>query len=1092
MLGRADSKSSRRTSHRKSRSSAYLAPEHIDPELARQQAQAAATFAFTRAMERKSGEMGSHTNNHRRASSHGQSLGNGGPTTLRRQQSVRFVQPNGLLRQPSMSRRAETGSVAGSSSAATQRPVALTNDTPVPAAFRPPSRSSSIGRTSIRKGPSAEEYVRELGGYPEYYTKEDDVASTPSSYRRIKKSKSTKTLVSPLRGSSIFRGRGSPDSDDDIRISSRAKRISNGNAQKPLRGPKSMSFLRGSQNYFSRREDRETAVQVARDTFLHQIEQQRLREQPSFIFRSRLRSEDKPFSKSLRRNASISSNLNAGCGETTPTGSIKKGSLRVKARKFRNALKSFFRRGGDQDELVTIPAQQVESQRSHGDESYTQHENASFTGFSDVPQPNDEALSRVATRVPSLRSATSAQQLRSKAGSIRSVTSNASSKSRVTSWTSTVENTINSRHTAAERERARLSIIQENGAHVSSSSRRPTVANQFSAYPMFHRPGSRGPPSNLTRPVDSQRLHSALLKRLDETSPENKGKSRLRHASSSDSLDLKRIPPRSSSIGSRHSSHRSQSPTMTIRHVRRDSRQHQPERRTSMSVPHAGDDVFKNSEAGPCKRRTSTSKSTEYGMPNDGIYNAYPVHKASNASLLSPQEMAARNELLEKNPLTLRETRSTFFGTSTLSYRRGTSPYRRALAESDYRPPSTANPASRQPSSGTVVAVNAPTLVLPTVELGDDSPAGAAYTESIYSRTTSGHTPIASPSLGFDDVLPALPPTTVYHSTPGTEPLSRRLINSESSQDWKGWLAAESSIAMNGAQRVPGITPSFDYSLPPVSTSFRHVRERTEISENESSERDGSVQRTRSVSITTPAAAPPAPAQQIRAPELLHPIRQPTQPSSQQHGFQHPKPILKHKSSIGQIDPNSYTRPNPLPSPPPVPTTASARAPLRTMPSKASLRSQSSASNLTRPVSRASTIAASATARQTPQPTPMTAKLVKRQRRPSQTQTRRGPQPQTQTQRRPSMSDRTLRPSQSTGNVNGHASSLSLAVEKQFGSARSRVSGMENQAPLPRDSGEFYENSEGGCYSEGKLRRSQEHGRNVLRRRASEEGRAFI
>ena len=54
------------------------------------------------------------------------------------------------------------------------------------------------------------------------------------------------------------------------------------------------------------REDHDNAVQMARDKFLYQIEQQRLREQPSFIFRAKARRKEKPFRQSVRSGSTNS------------------------------------------------------------------------------------------------------------------------------------------------------------------------------------------------------------------------------------------------------------------------------------------------------------------------------------------------------------------------------------------------------------------------------------------------------------------------------------------------------------------------------------------------------------------------------------------------------------------------------------------------------------------------------------------------------------------------------------------------------------------------------------------------------------------
>ena len=235
-------------------------------------------------------------------------------------------------------------------------------------------------------------------------------------------------------------------------------------------------------------------------------------------------------------------------------------------------------------------------------------------------------ISRVASWQPSVHTVASSQQLKSCNGSVRSQRSDGSGKSRVTSWTGTVDNTVTSRHAQAEREAQRLSIIQENGTHVSSASfARLGVFNQFSAYPMCHRPRSAQKCGG-TRPgqVDSQKVYSALMKRLDENSPKAKLETQS-ILSGEKSGSAMRIPPRSTSVSSRHSSRGTRTPA-TIRHVQDDAAEWNDERHrhddTVTSLPHEDDDVFspkppldigassgsQDTRSGSIVRRTMTSR----------------------------------------------------------------------------------------------------------------------------------------------------------------------------------------------------------------------------------------------------------------------------------------------------------------------------------------------------------------------------------------------------------------------------------------------------------------------------------------------------
>lgn len=1042
MLRRQNSKSSSRLGRRKSTTSVYTKQDHIDPDVARVHALAAATLAYTQAYARTSADMHrSNSFNHgnepmrRQSSLH---LSGEERQGLRRQQSVRFAGPLAVKRRQSTGTRAAHNNVNDSRNTPSSRPRALTNEVPVPAAYRPPSRSSSIGKTSI-KG-SGESYETALAAYDEYYTREDDVASTPSSYRRIRKSKSTKTLFSPHKSSGVFFSAGTPEADYNVKAW-KAPWLQN---QGGLKAPKSMSFLRGGNEHMRTAvsQDRDAAINVARDRYLHVIEQQRLRAQPSFLFRSRERREEKPFRHSVR---SGSGSYGHPIGSATPPPRPKEGSLRVKARKasqtFKKKLKNLFRRSADESE-ATIPNQQVEARRSHGSSVNIQAVDDTHSDFLDIPHPDDATVSRVASRVPSLHTVASSQQLRSRAGSVRSLRSNCSDKSRVTSWTNTVESTATSRHAQAERERQRLSIIQENGTHVSTSSRsRPAIATQFSAYPAFHRPrGAKNAASLPPVPVDSQRVYSALMKRLDENSP--KAKLALQHKASTATLGPKDIPPRSSS---RNSSLTSRTPA-TIRRVNDESGgrlESVKQEKTMTSDPHDSDDVFS-----PKAPPQTAANNENLATAQQPLYLAYPNLKKSDGSILTPQELAARNEASMKPSTTLRETKSTFFGKSYSTIRRSTSPYRRALAEADYNPAVVTGDVPVGTPSQTVFTPPPVSFLEPTeVKSGERG----SYTESVYSRTTSGRTPAAesSQSLAIGDY--ELPPDNrtglafVERSTYRPAPPKARVGSSTGSTEWQGWLSSEVSALER--ERENNSIVQISYALPSMPTSYGHVREHAQITDDDSQITQ------RKVSV------PKQPIGILQAQHAHHQLHQPHASTAIPL-----KPILKSKLSTSSLHSHPPTAP---PPPPPMSTsttghTASSRSPHepqsripRAKLSKASLRSvdtthshrtpsgQSSAVKLTplagsqilHPRSSAATLASSNTP----------AKLVKKTRRPSNSKTvsKAAPSP-----------------------------GLSAAVERQFGevgskgygsaSSRTRYAGAENFHPAQAARGDEYDTGGSG------------------------------
>lgn len=953
---------------------------------------------------------------------------------LKRQQSVRFTGAEAIPRRRSISTRALQGSQEDRTAAASLRPRALTNNDPVPAAYRPPSRSSSIGKASIGKA-TAQSIVTALAAYDEYYTREDDIASTPSSYRRMRKSRSTRTLYSP-KATSVPHTKVKDANDYNSGIWNRVPWIPSQQHDVALRAPKSMSFLRGGRDHMTPavRQDHDTAVQMARDKFLHQIEQQRLREQPSFLFRAKARREERPFRQSVRSGSTNSYGIPVGSANQVIQS--KGVSLRTKVRRASQTIKKkfneLFRRGGDQVEETKIPDQQVEARTSRVDNSYVAVKNSKQDEFFDVPHPDDATISGVASRVPSLHTVPSSQQVKSRNGSVRSQRSDGSMKSHVTSWTSTADNIATSRHAQAEREAQRLSIIQENGSHVPSNSiARSGLSNQFSAYPTFHRPrsaNSRGAPSR--GPVDSQKVYSALMKRLDDNSP-TVNLDAQRVISGERYGRARRIPLRSTSVGSRHSSRESRTP-VTIRHVKEEAaewtRDGQMHDETLTPLPQENDDVFSPKPAfdtnitipyhddhnGSSIQRTVTSRMSSYV--------AYPPLNSGEGIVLPPQLLAARNERLMKPQKALCETRSTFFGNSSFTAPRSISPYRRALAEADYNPAVT---------TGEAPVGSGPTRILfsaPIIHCSDPkelangaAKSDEAYSESVYSRTTSGRNPAAESSQSLalveDDYRFGMAGSALQidHKTYRPTGLNESRKSPSGSGEWQGRETLEAS-AVEQSKEGDGLL-RINYALPSMPKSFCHFREHAQITEEE-----------------TEVAQ-----RKVSMPKQSIGILQQRTPQTTQL-----KPILKHKSSLSldsfplpQLPPPPAPPLPPPPPPPPVPM----RSPLRPTQSRTSLRSiDQTILQQTLSAPSSANKHSSVTNHPLLHPNSLTnisradtpTKLIKRNRRPS--------------------------------NDCDPSRGIIAAVEKQFGSAGSRTpcSGAENYSPAEAARNEHYGSNSAG------------------------------
>ena len=734
-------------SRRKSTSSVHSQHEPMDPRIARQHAQAAASLAFSRGQERRSADAGRPGISRENTSSSlvqpiWQSAGHDEGRVLRHQQSVRFVGRREHKYQQSVANsRPSSPSVETRPSTSTLRPIAMTTTAPVPAAYRPPSRSSSLGKASVR-GP--ENYIAASAAFNEYYTNEDDIASTPSSYRRIRKSKS---MFGPIKVPSVYFSNDSPNRSVFNYPATRTPQPS----PSRLRAPKSMSFLRGGRD----RKRNDAAVQMARDRFLHETTQQRLREQPSFLFRSKSQQQEREFKKSVR-SSSINSVPTKSSNQAQSIKSVKKSGLKGKARRISRNMKDRLKRafGRNKDE-VEVPDQQVSAP-----ETYVREYNGdmSFTGgISDIPYPGDAALLRVASRAGSLRAKRSNQTLRSQAGSIVGSGETPSEKSRVTSWNNTsVVTTVDSltqrlAHNERERELQRLSVINENGTHLSSATfHRPK--NQVSAYPSLptHRPSKSAShiPSQVHGGVDSARVYSALMKRLDENSPRTRREASLRKDSvesivnSGTPATIRHVPESNASSHAESSCCEHQwvntasvdlSQTQNMARLN-ENHVHQwvrddPTQEDRMTTE---DDVFSPKYGSEKTQNYSVSHRNESFMSSATKESFYtvPEHSSMNAP-----EMTRRNE---PSIQPMRDSRSAFFGAGpSVAIGRTPSPFRRAMALSNSRP-------STCPMDKTTSYTSQ--FITPStrgIDGASDAGSGVAYSESVYSRTTGFRTPVS-------------------------------------------------------------------------------------------------------------------------------------------------------------------------------------------------------------------------------------------------------------------------------------------------------------------------------------------------------------
>jgi hypothetical protein len=277
MLRRRSLKSKSDLNRRKSTSSVHgVVLEHLDPALAQRDAHIAACEAYTRAQSRTSADMSlfpptpESSPRRRRSERSGDSQdkprapcqGEDGDQDLRRRQSVRFMGPCSVQARGRRGREARSsqnsknmdldfanGQEGGQIEISKSYILGLNDTDPDIQAPSPPRRTPP----PVPLPRIATDYLAALDAQDEYYTPEDDIASAPSSYRRLHKSKLIFTDHQGFRRSHerpipSFKGK-SPRPRPALASDSRRLFRSDPNESKishdipSLRAPKSMSFL---------------------------------------------------------------------------------------------------------------------------------------------------------------------------------------------------------------------------------------------------------------------------------------------------------------------------------------------------------------------------------------------------------------------------------------------------------------------------------------------------------------------------------------------------------------------------------------------------------------------------------------------------------------------------------------------------------------------------------------------------------------------------------------------------------------------------------------------------------------------------------
>ncbi|KAK6956371.1 hypothetical protein Daesc_001648 [Daldinia eschscholtzii] len=826
---------------RKSASSAKSVHlEHIHPETAERDAQAAASQAFARARARSTTDTTlwpppRNNDPPRVADSRGTPDRRSYNSPIKRQQSVRFVREYATH---NIRSNTGGGNVTATSTIGTVQGRTCRNN------IEPQlqSSASAAGMASAAKG-AAGDYINALFTGEEYYTPEDDVASVPSSYRKIRKSRSMFTCSEASiasRGddqspSSVTRNR--PPS---VSASSLNGRVSGSMPATKLKAPKSMSFLRGRYDQsllFSKRRGSVPMGLSSNESIKARSNMEiPVKSQPTVFSRSKSINAEKSFRKSMRD----------GSDETlSMDGKVRKdGSLRNRARKvsnsFKHKLKSFFNLvKGDTDE-AEFPPQHIEASKSHimdpGSLGYTGHDESQFE-----PTSDEAAISRVPSGVPSLHAVPSYQQLRSRQGSLESLRSErrvSDERSRVTSWSNSETNTLNTLGSQRnEWDRQRLSVIKENGMHVSSSSARPN-ASIYCTSPDISVRSFQPPLPPRPVPIDSQRIYSALMKRLNDTNKHSQTSEPQRQETANSFIDTDAVPLRGSS---RDHDKRSSISRATIRHVIPDDLPDlSPARRTQKSRVVNGPrlNVEQDKSSPHPYSRVDTEK---LELPSStSIPRANETRELADKSL--PPPPIPHIEKYSSPAKTLSTRSSAFFASPTCHLFRTRSPYRRALQDTMKAESQSTRLRSPEFNPWMRSLTNLPIRCPSRCESEVDKK--MYYAESVYSSTTE------EPSTGLlNSNAPAIAENFPRHSTnhgdatifinppvyrpapPPPPPPKQRVASSASSVEWKTWLSANIS-KLEGTPGNSADANIIEYAIPSTRPSG-HVREKAQINDED-------------------------------------------------------------------------------------------------------------------------------------------------------------------------------------------------------------------------------------------------------------------
>lgn len=522
MLARASSDAGTRLRRSKSASTVHRHPppilEPLDPDLARQQAVAAATAAFVRAhaqgaadrTSKRSSEVLRSKSNASRKSITMQGQGSHFPP---RDSSFRSMHPQ-KTGQDTASQRPSRASTINTEKFPPFHPMPST-DRPV-SAPRPLSAQPSIAFSEHAR-PNTQPKVGRLS------------ASSSVTSQQIRKARSMYYASSVQTGSPIARPPTmylttpppvSVTPTLEIPVRAASARVL---APSPLAMPRIPVTI----------ETNET-VDKARDKYLQSFQQRSIKHKPSLFMAPFMKRQDK--SKSKRTSSgfgSVSANSHRTPEDCTPDITLSDFMPQADAkdkRSFSGSLKSkikrVFRRSSKP--ASDLPVQQIQASRDYF--GTAQIDVQDTDNLYDIPSPDEDVLQRVRARTPSYapsRPAYTRSGSRSSSnGSARSKRSNQSlhseanatniSVSRVTSW-----GTTSTQDTLAQRAIKRLTIIHESKDSIGSEAdQAASLLTKRKSLPPGTLTAFRDPMpmesllEETSTPIDPKRVFSALMKEI--------------------------------------------------------------------------------------------------------------------------------------------------------------------------------------------------------------------------------------------------------------------------------------------------------------------------------------------------------------------------------------------------------------------------------------------------------------------------------------------------------------------------------------------------------------------------------------------------